>query len=216
MKSSIETIWKEGFLNEKSLVAPKINNLYNRKSMHVVDRVKRMFRINLILIIVLSIALPLIAYFVHAVWQGLAASVLLLLTAWYNKQQIKSLRTLDQGATSLAYLRSFDRWLKDVLLRSMRVARFSYPLYFLIALSTVWSAWNGQEGLTSKIRQKFPELIAIGNVPLVALAIIAAIILLMLWLSEKIYKWDVWLMYGRVFSKLEQTLAEMETLQQEE
>ncbi|GGH04057.1 hypothetical protein GCM10007415_45330 [Parapedobacter pyrenivorans] len=215
MKNSIETIWKEGFLNEKQLVAPQINDLYNRKSIHVVDRVKRMFRINFVLIIVLAIVLPVISYAVHALWQGLAVSALLLLTAWYNHRQLRGLSTLDQGATSLAYLRAFDQWLNDVLARSVKVARFSYPLYFLIALSIVWSAWNGPEGPGAKIREKFPELTVIGNVPIAALAIAGAVVLLMFWFSDRIYKWDVRLMYGRVFSRLKRTLAEMETLQHE-
>ena len=50
MEKSIETIWKEGFLNQDALIAPKLNNLYNKKSTHIVDKFKRMFRINLIAI----------------------------------------------------------------------------------------------------------------------------------------------------------------------
>src|SRR5215216_3531544 len=106
MKNSIEEIWKEGFLNEKSLVAPKINDLYNQKSKHVVDKVKRMFKVNLIVIVIMSIVIPIIYYFLHAVWQGAAASILLLLTAWYSNRLIHSLKTLDQGATSFDYLKS--------------------------------------------------------------------------------------------------------------
>jgi hypothetical protein len=51
MEKSIEAIWKEGFLNEKSLVAPKINDLYNQKSKDLVDRMKRMYRNNLIALV---------------------------------------------------------------------------------------------------------------------------------------------------------------------
>ena len=31
MEKSIESIWKQGFLNSDALVAPKLNNLYNQK-----------------------------------------------------------------------------------------------------------------------------------------------------------------------------------------
>ena len=31
MTKSIETMWKEGFVKEEQLIAPKINDLYNRK-----------------------------------------------------------------------------------------------------------------------------------------------------------------------------------------
>src|SRR5690606_21731308 len=139
MKNSIEAIWKEGFLNEKSLVAPRINDLYNKKSKHMVDRIKRMFRINLTVIIIMAIVFPVIYYILGAVWQGISASILLLLTAWYAKHQMNSIKILDQGVTSLDYLKAFDQWLKDVFARSEKVVRFSYPIYFLIGISTIWS-----------------------------------------------------------------------------
>lgn len=213
MKNSIEEIWKEGFLNEKSLVAPKINDLYNQKSKHVVDKVKRTFRINLIIIVITSIVFPIIHYFLDAFWQGVAASVLLLLTAWYSNRLIHRIKTLDQGATSLDYLKSFDRWLKDALSRGEKVLRFTYPLYFLIGISIMWSAWN-KGPITSKMYQKYPDVIFIGSVPLFAWIIAGVATLLMLYFSGRIYRWDVRLMYGRVFDKLEETIAEMEKLKQ--
>ena len=213
MKNSIEKIWKEGFLNEKSLVAPKINDLYNQKSKHVVDKMKRMFRVNIIVVVILAIVIPIVYYFLDVIWQGVAASVLILLTAWYGKLQMNSLKTLDQGATSLDYLKSFDRWLKDVFSRSEKIARFYYTLCFLIAMSTIWSAWNKGE-LTSKMYQKYPDITFIGNIPLFALIIAGVATLLIFYFSDRIYRWDVRLMYGRVLDKLEETIAEMEKLKQ--
>jgi hypothetical protein len=54
MEKSIENIWKEGFLKSDALVAPKINNLYNQKSKHLTAKFERMFKINLIAIVVFS------------------------------------------------------------------------------------------------------------------------------------------------------------------
>jgi Ca2+/Na+ antiporter len=213
MKNSIEVIWKEGFLNEKSLVAPKINDLYNQKSIHLVDKMKRMYRINLIALVIMAIVFPIIYYFLDVIWQGLAISILLLLSVWYSIRQRRSIKTPDHGATSLDYLKSFDRSLKDTLSKNAKILRFSYPLYFLIALSTMWSAWNKGE-LTSKMYQKYPDIIFIGNVPLFVVIIAGVATLLMFYFSDKIYKWDVRLIYGRVFDKLEETIAEMERLKQ--
>ena len=216
MKSSIEEIWKEGFLNEKSLVAPKINDLYNQKSKGLVDKMKRMYRINLIVIVIMSIVFPIIFYFLDVVWQGVATSILLLFTAWYSKRLKRSIKTLDHGATSLDYLKSFNQSLKDALSKSEKILRFSYPVYFLIAMSTIGSAWNKSEKPISEIHRKFPDLIFIGNFPLFALIIAGVATLLMLYFSDKIYRWDVRLMYGRVFDKLEETIDEMEKLKQEQ
>jgi hypothetical protein len=213
MKKSIEEIWKEGFLNEKSLVAPKINDLYNQKSKHVVDKVIRMFRVNLIFIVSMSIVYPIMHYFLDAIWQGVAISVLLLLTAWYSERQKRSIKTLDHGATSLEYLKSLDRSLKDTFSKNEKILRFAYPLYFLIGISTMWSAWN-KGPITSKMYQKYPDVIFIGSVPLFVWIIAGVATLLMLYFSGRIYRWDVRLMYGRVFDKLEETIAEMEKLKQ--
>jgi hypothetical protein len=214
MKNSIEVIWKEGFLNEKSLVAPKINDLYNQKSRDLVDKMERMYRLNLILLAIMAIVFPILYYFLDAVWQGVVISLLLLLSVWYSIRQKRSFKTVDHGATSLDYLKSFNRLLKDTLSREEKIFRFSYLLYFLIAMSTMYSAWNKGE-LTSKMYQKFPDLIFIGSVPLFALIIAGVAAILMFYFSDRIYQWDVRLMYGRVFNKLEETIAEMEKLKQE-
>ncbi len=216
MKNSIETMWKEGFLNEKSLIVPKINNLYSQKSKYLVDKIKRMFKINIIAIILVALLLPVIYYLIDAIWQGVGISILLLCTAWYSKKQMKSIKALNQGATSYDYLISFDQWLKNTLLKNENVLRFSYPLYFLIVMSTILSAWSKQEKLTTKFSQKFPDLVFIGDIPLFALIITVIGTLMMFFFSRKIYRWDVRLVYGRIFKKLEETIYEMEKLKGEE
>ena len=215
MKNSIEVIWKEGFLNEKSLVAPKINDLYNQKSKDLVSKIERMTKINRVAIIIMAIISPIIYYFLDVIWQGVAISIMFLLIVWYSKRQGPSIRTLDHGATSLDYLKSFDRLLKDSLSKGEKVLRFTYPLYFLIAISVIWSAWN-KGPLTSKMYQEYPDVMFIGGVPLFAWIIAGVAFLLMFYFSGRIYRWDVGLVYGRIFRKLEETIAEMETLKQGE
>src|SRR5690606_30909313 len=154
-------------------------------------------RLNQMMILGLAILFPVVGYFMQVIWQGVAASLLLFLTAGYNKRQIDRIKTLDQGATSFDYLRSFDRWLNDVLSRSVKIARFSYAFHFLIAISIAWSTWNKQTG---------EELSVTTGI------IVAVATLVVFYFSDRIYQWDVRLMYGRVFRKLEQTIAEMEKL----
>ena len=214
MDNSIEVIWKEGFLNEKSLVAPKINDLYNQRSKHLVDKMKRMYNINLIALFAMAIVFPIWYYFLGVVWQGAATAILFLLVAWYSIRQKRSIKTLDHGATSLDYLKAFDRLLKDALSRSEKILRFTYPLYFLIGVSTVWSAWNKSEKPILNMRQEFPDSIFIGNVPLFVWIIVGVVTILMFYFSGRIYRWDVRLIYGRIFRKLEETIAEMEKLKQ--
>jgi hypothetical protein len=142
MEKSIEAIWKEGFLNEKSLVAPKINDLYNQKSKDLVDKNEKDVQEQLNCSCHHGDCFSHLVLFPGFVWQGIAISILMLLTVWYSKRQKRGIKTLDHGATSLDYLKSFDRLLKDALSKGEKVLRFTYPLYFLIAMSILWSAWN--------------------------------------------------------------------------
>ena len=64
MERSIENIWKEGFLKSDALVAPTINNLYTKKSIHIIDKFKRMFKINLIAIVAFSFIFLIASFFV--------------------------------------------------------------------------------------------------------------------------------------------------------
>ena len=212
MKDSIEEIWKEGFLSEKSLVVPKINDLYNQKSMHLVDKIKRMFKINLRAINIAALIIPIMYYFIDALWHGIVIGVVLVLIAWYQKKIFKSLEPFDQSLNSLEYLKMFDNWIKDAFSRSGKVVRFIYPMMFIIVSSAVWSAWTKNDKLILEIKSEYPDLTFVGNVPLVALISVLIITAAMFYYSDKIYRFDVRIIYGRVFDKLENTISEMEEL----
>ncbi|WP_340153928.1 hypothetical protein [uncultured Marivirga sp.] len=212
MKNSIENIWKEGFLEEGSLDLPKINRLYEQKSKHIVDKIKSRLKFNLKLIIGMAIVIPLFYFLVDAVWQGLAISVLMLVTAWFSKRQIERIEPVETGQNSYDYLKSFKGWLDTILLKNGSVTRFTYPIYFLIVMSMLFSSWSSQEDLVNEVGSKFPDVIFIGDVPLMAWVFTTVVTLLMLLFSKQIYNFDVRLMYGRIFDKLDATIEEMESL----
>ncbi len=212
MKNSIENIWKEGFLAEGALDLPKINKLYDQKSQHIVDKIKSRLKFNLKLIIGMAIVIPIVYFFQDALWQGLAISALLLATAWFSKIQIQGIEPVETGQNSYEYLKSFQNWLQTILLKNGNVIRFTYPIYFLIAMSMIFSTWTHQEELVNEVAEKFPGISFIGDVPLMAWVFTAVVTLLMLLFSRQIYKFDVRLMYGHIFDKLDATVKEMENL----
>ena len=61
MEKSIETIWKKGFLKNDALLAPKLNNLYDQKSIDIVDKFKRMYKINIIALMAFALIILLAA-----------------------------------------------------------------------------------------------------------------------------------------------------------
>lgn len=212
MEKSIETIWKEGFLDSDALVAPKLNNLYDQKSKHLIDNLKRMFKINLIAIVAMAIVILIVYYFLDAAWQGISIAVMLIALAIYSKNQMQKVKSIDQGANSYDYLKSFHTWLKNALAKNTTIMRFFYPLTFLIAMSTIWFAGDNHKVLTNLLTEKFPDMTFVAGIPLSGLVAVGIVTLVMAYFSDKIYMWDVRLVYGRVFDKLEKTLVEMEDL----
>jgi hypothetical protein len=211
MENSIEAIWKQGFLNESSLVAPKINDLYNQKSIHVVDRIKRKMKFNRKFVLIAAFFFLGFYCFMGALWQGVAICLFFLFRILYVKSVMDSNQLPDQGATSYDYLKSFDKWLKEILSKIEKMARYSNTLIVPLAMSAAWSIWS-KYGIITKLTQKHPNL----DIPLIAIIITVVLILPMICFSARINKWDIRIMYGRLLDKLEETIAEMEKLKQGE
>lgn len=211
MENSIEAIWKQGFLNESSLVAPQINDLYNQKSIHVVDRIKRKMKFNRKFVLIAAFFFLVFYCFMGALWQGVVICLLFLFRILYVKSVMDSNQLPDQGATSYDYLKSFDKWLKEILSKIEKVARYSNTVIVPLAMSAAWSIWS-KHGIIVKLSQRFPNL----DIPLIGIIILIAFTLPMFYFSARINKWDVRIVYGRLLDKLEDTIAEMEKLKQGE
>ena len=131
MRKTIEATWREGFLNPDALVAPKINDLYTRKSRHIVDRIQRMLRINEIAIVIgapigwallSAVGIPYTGAIICTVCIGL-----LVVRRLYITKFAAPANSLD----SYHYLKAFHGWLKDRMARSKRVQRHLYAVTFL-------------------------------------------------------------------------------------
>ena len=107
MEKSIEDIWKEGFLKSDALVAPKINSLYNQKSIHIIDKFKRMFRINLIAIVAFSFVFLIVTFFSGMLITGIGFFVTLTSLVIINKKLLNGLEKVDKGVSSYQYLKAF-------------------------------------------------------------------------------------------------------------
>ena len=90
MEKSIENIWKEGFLKSDALLVPKINDLYNKKSIHIIDKFRRMFKINLIAIVVFSFVFSIVSYFVGIPLMGVIFFFALIVLVSINNMLLKS------------------------------------------------------------------------------------------------------------------------------
>ena len=216
MEKSIENIWKEGFLKSDALVAPQINNLYNQKSIHIIDKFKRMFKINLIAIIAFSFIFLIVSFFVGIPITGVIFFITLSVLVIINKMLLNGLDKIDKGASSYQYLKTFNEWIQKQVAINKKMSRFLYPIIFLSMILGFW--FKDAEGmplgerLVGEILVGFPYVYLIFGVPLIGIAIVLLILVLLALFGGRIYKWDLNLVYGSVFKKLEELMTDIESL----
>lgn len=216
MQRSIENIWKEGFLKSDVLVAPKINNLYNQKSIHIIDKFKRMFKINLIAIVAFSFAFLMISFIVGIPITGILFFVTLSVLVFINKKLLNDLEKIDLGISSYQYLKAFNQWIKKQISINKKMSRFLYPIIFISLILGFW--FKDAEGmplgerLVNEILIEFPDIYLVYGIPLIGIVIALLILALLAFFGGQIYKWDLHLIYGRVFKKLEELLTDIESL----
>jgi hypothetical protein len=216
MEKSIENIWKEGFLKSDALVAQKINNLYNQKSKHITAKLERMFKINLIAIAVFSVV-----FLIAAINSGLPVigiSWFLIMSGLVivNSRLMKGLTKINNQANSYEYLVSFNKWLQNQISINRKMAGLYYPLFFISIVVGFW--FVDAEGiplgqrLVGEVLYGFPDIYMINGVPLFAIVFMAVVVGILALFGGRIYMWDVNLIYGRVFKKLEELMADIEEL----
>ena len=216
MEKSIENIWKEGFLKSDALVAPKINNLYTQKSIHVIDKFKRMFRINLIAIVAFSFIFLIVSFFVGIPITGIIFFATLAVLVVINKKLLNGLEKIDKGVSSYQYLNAFNQWIKKQVAINRRMSTYLYPIIFVSLIIGFW--FKDAEGiplgerLVNEVLIGFPDIYLVFGIPLIGIVIAFLILGLLAFFGGRIYEWDLNIVYGRVFRKLEELMADIESL----
>jgi hypothetical protein len=216
MGKSIENIWKEGFLKSDPLIAPQIDNLYSQKSIHIIDKFTRMFRINLIAIVAFAFVFLIISYFVGILLTGSIFFVMLSVLVVINKKLLNGLEKLDKGESSYEYLKSFNIWIKKHKEINNKIYTLLYPIIFIALILGFW--FKDAEGLplgerlVNKILIGFPDTYLVHGIPLIGLVIVLLITGLLAFFGGRIFQWDLNVIYGRVFKKLEVLMKDIENL----
>ena len=216
MEKSIESIWKEGFLNSDEFIAPKLNDLYNKKSEHIVDKFTRMFKINLIAIVGGSFVIMGMAWAVDIPYMGIGFFIMLNILAFFNFKLMKGLNNIDKNVNSYQYLKTFDSWLKEMVSINAKFARIFYPLIFLSIVAGFWfGSFGGDipgDMLVNKLIAHYPDTVLVLGIPYYLWLGSIVIMVVLAFAGGRIYRWDLNIVYGRVIKKLNEILADMEEL----
>lgn len=224
MEKSIETIWKEGFMHDNALVVPKINDLYNRKSTDIVDKLQRMFHVNLLAITIAIVAIPIVtgaiefgflfagasekAPFIFL--PGLALSAMLATLVRMGRQEMRKLDQFDKGQSSYQYLKVFAEWRKTSMERYGRFYQLFYPVFFLLADAVLWFSFGSR--IATEAAAGFPDEFLAQNISTMWLIATVLGTALSAWFAKPLYELDVNLVYGQQFKKLDEIIADMELL----
>jgi len=210
MEKSIETIWKEGFLESDALVAPKLNKLYTQKSIHIIDKFTRMFSINLKALVVFSFVVLVASFFVQIPVLGVLMFILFNTIVIVNRKLLKGIKEIDKNVSSYQYLKAFDNWMKAQILTNVKMSRFIYPYTFLAMIAGFWFSSNFQEAFNEILGSH--QIYFLKGIPVFWVLGIVLITGVLAYFGGALYKLDLKIVYGRVLRKLDEIIADMDEL----
>ncbi|WP_203257593.1 hypothetical protein [Hyunsoonleella ulvae] len=216
MEKSIETIWKEGFLNSEPIATPSMNDLYNRKSIHAIDSYVRRFKINVQLIFIASLVILGISFLIGLPIMGVSMFLIFNLMVVVDKILLKKQKRLEKGVNCYEHLTLFLEWMDLKTKWNIYVARIMYPVMLISMFLGYWFLEvNGitiGNRLTQRLLQVYPEMNFVFGVPFLGLLGLLIIASISVFFAEKLYKWDLNMGYGTLLRKLEEIKSEMEEL----
>lgn len=217
MEKSIESIWKEGFLKDDALVAPKVNDLYNQKSIHLLDDFKNRYQWNYKFLVIFSFIVLLISFPIGMQYMGVPLFFILNGLVIISKKHLETLQHIDKNKNSYEYLKSYDRWLKKRISLISKVYAVAYPLLFLSVVLGFWFLDLRDYGYLGElvvrwIMKEFPNTILIGGVPWFGILLVMLLMGVVSFYSGKIYQYDFNSIYGKLMKKLEELISDMEEL----
>lgn len=128
MEKSIETIWKEGFVEDNALIAPKINALYNQNSVYLIDRIIRRMRLELRAIIPLGAFVCIMSTFAgNPLGWGLVSFAVFIVWFFIGKQQLNSIKNTKPSANCYLYLKEIKEKLHAITRYNERLNLISIP-----------------------------------------------------------------------------------------
>ncbi|MTI40039.1 hypothetical protein [Fulvivirga lutimaris] len=209
MEKSIESIWKDGFQNDKGMSAPKVNDIYNKKSIHIIEKFEKMFTVNIWGIVIVSSLLFITSYFTGALFAGSIVLTMMLYVAYTAYHELASLKKIDKSQNSYTFLRSFKDWINRSVDRYGKMYRIVYPVLILSFYIGIWFSntfTDVREIVAANSDALFFGLHIYTTIFVIIIAIIMSVF------SKSIHRGDVKTIYGRILKKLDMALAEMEEL----
>ncbi len=201
MEKSIENIWKKGFLNQESNQAPKIEALYNKKSLLLVEKIKQTYKKDNLAIIPIAIIGLLGCLYFGKILFGIYLFLLLMSLFYLNKRALNPLEKLELNTSSYAYLVSYRNCIWGIIKSYTKVFALVAPITlaagcYIYFKDTLWF-------------QEFINNQEIGKIILVTIVTLSTVSLL----CTAVYRATTELTYGNYLRNLNTIISDLEELQ---
>lgn len=202
MEKSIEQIWNNGFLKDEKLMAPKINNLYNKKSQLLIEKLKRTYTIDNKSIIPLAVVFFAVSTFFEYYLLGIYIAVLLLAMFFLNRKKLRELEKISILNSNYEYLMEYRKMLEAIKSFYTKLLALGMPVAGMIGYYLYFR--------NSATFDKF----LLQDLWL-QLSVILGIALLLALLGVGAYRITTGLVYGRFLKKMNELIADMNELRKE-
>jgi hypothetical protein len=191
MEKAIETIWKEGFMEEKLIIPSKVNDLYNKKSKMLFEDLRKTSKwdqLSLVLIAVVFLAFFSIRGEILLGIYSLAGLVSLF---FVNKKHLDQLLAINQHDNCYTFLTSLRSGINKTIKYYTRLLTIASPL--ALGLGFLLYYWN----------QKIPQE---------TLIVALTVTVIMPLISITAYRLSNKLLYGSMLKNLDTMIEEMDEL----
>ncbi|NVK09383.1 MAG: hypothetical protein HWD89_10035 [Tenacibaculum sp.] len=203
MEKSIEKRWNEAFVNEQSLIAPKINDIYNQKSKSVINKIRRTYEFDnkglLPMAVIVVIGGILLSETIIAAY----GAFLILSLYFFNTRLLKRFKTIDVKSDNLTYLKNYRRVINSVSKATKKLFIFAIPLAIVSIFALAYGV-KEQSFLSNYISSEtsFIGILSVGFMVAIATAMIGYFV----------YTISTKVLYHSLISKLDDIIKELEEL----
>ena len=200
MDKSIEEIWSKGFQDEKYLIPPVISDLYNKKSILTVDKLKSVSKKDNWSIIPLSIITLIFFIIKSKLLFGLYISALMLSLFFLNRKKLKFLYTINTSQSCFQYLGKLQEMIKNNVKSTTRLLGFGLPFFGYLGLCIFIFESNMENFILETYSSK--QLLIKSIIILMSLLVIGIIS----------FRLTNYLVYGRLIKKIDEMIDELNLL----
>lgn len=200
MDKSIEEIWSNGFQNSTYLIPPVVVDLYNKKSILTVDKLKSVSKKDNWSIIPITIITLIVFIIISKPILGIYISVLMLSMFLVNRKRLEFLNTINTSESCFQYLKKLQKMIKDNVKFYTRLLGIGLPPFAYIGLCIFLYESNQYQYI----------LETCSSTKLVTVSIILVIAFSLTGIG--CYRLVNYLIYGRLIKKIDEMIYELDIL----